>query len=378
MSQPGEKQPLLDVNDKDHAGWLASRMSVLRQSARERGCVCFFVLLGAGQALTTRIAVSRHDGHLPYDTAAAVLVAETIKLVFAIVWVFACNRISLTWDMPKAWLYESMDLLVVACLFALQNQLSFLIIERLGAGLFMILGNLKIVFTCVFMRVLLDKEFAIAQWLAVALLTISAILVKFPVLFGIKHDEFTSQGSLVIGFLLLLVSAISSGLASVKNEVILKSGAGTSEAMPFMAKNAVLYFWGFWINIVSWYLWGKQPILAVFAGRWCIASVVMMAGMGLACAVILRYLDNVVRCFSSVAQVLLTVAMSHILPAWLHEGSFDLCYITSLVFLGVSLVLYQAHNSPKVHLYCLTAAACGLLVGVFCYAVDSYTTKAQR
>eukprot|EP00401_Gymnodinium_catenatum_P052174 CAMPEP_0117485842 /NCGR_PEP_ID=MMETSP0784-20121206/15171_1 /TAXON_ID=39447 /ORGANISM="" /LENGTH=377 /DNA_ID=CAMNT_0005280437 /DNA_START=26 /DNA_END=1159 /DNA_ORIENTATION=- len=372
MSRPVENDPLLDLNGKDRAKILPNCMSMLAQNGWQFGCVCFFVVLGAGQALTTRIAVSNHDGHLPYDTAAAVLVAETMKLVFAIVWVFACDWNSLTWDTPKAWRYESMDLLVVACLFALQNQLSFLIIERLGAGLFMILGNLKIVFTCVFMRVLLDKKFVTCQWLAVALLTGSAVLVKFQVLFGIGSDESTSQGSLVFGFFLLLVSAMSSGLASVKNELILKRGAGTSEAMPFMAKNAVLYFWGFWINIVSWGFWGKQPVLAVFAGPWRIASVAMMAGMGLACAVILRYLDNVVRCFSSVAQVLLTVAMSHMLPAWLHEGSFDLYYIASLVFLGVSLVLYQAHDSPRLKLYCFTAATCGLLVGVFCYAVDSY------
>lgn len=176
-----------------------------------------------------------------------------------------------------------------------------------------------------------------------------------------------------VGLVLLLASAASSGLASVKNEFILKREV-EGPPMPFMAKNAVLYLWGFGLNLASWKCWGSHPLLGSFNSA-ALVSIACLVGLGLACAVILRYLDNVVRCFSSVAQVLMTMVLSHMLPARLHEGTFGVFYAMALVLLSVALVIYQAHGSQQLRGYVVGAAACAVCVSLTCNALDRFTAS---
>mmetsp|Transcript_130498 Transcript_130498/g.278850 ORF Transcript_130498/g.278850 Transcript_130498/m.278850 type:complete len:386 (-) Transcript_130498:227-1384(-) len=337
----------------------------LRWLSFQLGAVGLFVACGAGQALAARASVGQ-NGKLPYDTTAAVTFAEAAKLLFSLCWL-ASTSVGQAWPLPWAWLRESRDLGLVAVLFAITNQCNFLIVESLGAALFMLLGNLKIVWTCLFMKLLLGKDFVPLQWTAVAMLTFSACIVKMPDILGLESAA-VPTGAAAWGLILLLASTASSGLASVQNELIFKRESLEKESppMPFMAKNAVLYAWGVGLNFASWHFWGSQPFFAFASNAAAVASIGFLVGLGLACAVILRYLDNVVRCFGSVAQVLATVALSQFLPERLHEGTIGPWYTFSMALLATALVLYQAHASPQLHVYLVAAASGALLVSLAC------------
>lgn len=327
-------------------------------------CVAIFVVFGSGQAIATR-ASATESGGLPYDSSAAVLVAEVVKLSVSAAWVLVFDRDKLA-SPSRRWLWQSADLSIVAGLFALQNQLNFLVIAELGSGLFMILGNLKIVFTCIFMTTLLGKRFARLQWLAVFLLTCSAVVVKVPLF--IKGSV---PNSTVVGLGLLLVATVSSGLAAVKNELIVKGlgahdGEKDGEPMPFMLQNFVLYTWGVAINGLSWLAWGKHAFLFQGFNAACWVSVGCLVTFGLACAIMLKYLDNVVRCFSGVAQVLFTVVLSHCFASSVNEGHFDQYHTFSLALLAVALSLYQAHDSSQLPIIITASVAAALLVGIAC------------
>lgn len=338
--------------------------SALFQASWQAGAVLCFVVLSAGQTLATRMSMG-HSNELPYDTAAAVSCAEGIKLVISLCWVAKFDRRALPWPIAGGWIHESLDLLVVAVLFALQNQLNFLVVERLGAAMFVILGNLKIVFTCFFMRVMLDRHFASLQWVAVAMLTLSAFTAQSSAL-----DVHQGSRASMLGIAFLLVSTASSGLASVKNELILKREVAGGPPMPFMVKNAVLYTWGFGLNLASWAACGRHAFFGGF-DRAAVASVLCLVGLGLACSIILGYLDNVIKCFSSVLIVLVTVAASRLLPAYLHEGSFGAHCVVSLVLLSGALVLYQAHASPRLNQHLFVAMSVAAVVGGICVKADN-------
>mmetsp|Transcript_9867 Transcript_9867/g.13882 ORF Transcript_9867/g.13882 Transcript_9867/m.13882 type:complete len:95 (-) Transcript_9867:144-428(-) len=94
--------------------------------------------------------------------------------------------------------------------------------------------------------------------------------------------------------------------------------------------------------------------------------------MGLMVAMMLKYLDNVVKCFSGVGQVLFTVLASRLLPDHLHKGSFDIFYLASLVTLAVSLVLYQGHASKRLPLLMFTALVSSLVIGLACMWIDAH------
>jgi len=298
-----------------------------------------------------------------------VTIAEMVKLSVSLCWVLAFDRDKLTTP-SMAWAWQSVDLSFVAGLFALQNQLNMVVIAKLGAGLFMILGNLKIVFTCIFMRLLLGKRFANLQWVAVVLLTVSAAVVKAPLLTSAGRSEHPQMFS---GCLLLLVATVSSGIASVKNEMIVKNLSLNDKEpqMPFMMQNLVLYIWGTAINYASWLVWGQQASLIDGFSFATWVSLACLVTFGLACAIMLKYLDNVVRCFSAVGQVLATIIMSRFFSTHLHEGKLDYFYVASMTLLAAALILYQAHDSKHLPVLFLAAICAALIASTVCMKLDA-------
>lgn len=324
--------------------------------------VFVFVAMGTGQVLTARASVSK-DGSLPYDTSAAVFWVEAIKFLLSLIWMFTVDPQQFVWPIPPSWYKLCFDLSLVAVLYTGVNELFYVVVADIGASLFVIVSNLKIVFCCVFMRLLLGKAFVPLQWLAVSMLTLSAVVVKMP-------DFLASTDSLppnlVRGIALNLVMTVCSGLASVINESILKRVDPAGDQMTFMAKNAVLYIWGMALNLASWSSTGNKGLTEGFNAM-AIMSVLLTVGLGLSCAVILGYLDNVARCFGDVTKVLLTVAVSSLLfTSSGRSGEFGLCYILALVLLALALVVYQAHENPHLGTYAIMAGLVAGAVGWAC------------
>eukprot|EP00971_Amphidinium_carterae_P026512 522873-Amphidinium_carterae.1 len=211
------------------------------------------------------------------------------------------------------------------------------------------------------MWLLLSKKFGALQWVAVCLLVVSATVSQGPQIVG--EETAGLSWRLVMGLGVMVVLATSAGFASVRNELIFKRER--EDRMPFMLQNAVMYVWGIGLNLSSWAVWGKHGFLEGFTPTvW--VSVVCASAMGLMVAMMLKYLDNVVKCFSGVGQVLFTVLASRLLPDHLHKGSFDIFYLASLVTLAVSLVLYQGHASKRLPLLMFTALVSSLVIGLAC------------
>mmetsp|Transcript_30649 Transcript_30649/g.56006 ORF Transcript_30649/g.56006 Transcript_30649/m.56006 type:complete len:418 (-) Transcript_30649:150-1403(-) len=329
--------------------------------------VTAFVCCGAAQALAVS-AARTEAGELPFDQGAAVACSESLKLAVALGLLLGSDRSALRCPPPSGWLWEAMDLTVVAGFFALQNELNYITIAYLGAVLFVLLGNsLKIVFTVFFMWLLLRKQFAPLQWIAVMLLVVSATVSQAPQIIGEETAGFSWR--LVMGLGVMLVLTTSAGFAAVRNELIFKRER--EDRMPFMLQNAVMYVWGIGFNLSSWAFFGKHSFLEGFTPVvW--VSVVCASCMGLMVAMMLKYLDNVVRCFSGVGQVLFTVLASRLLPAHLHEGNFDVFYLASLVTLAVALVLYQGHSNKRLPLLLFSALLASLVIGLTCMWLDSH------
>merc|ERR1712183_970616 len=107
-------------------------------------------------------------------------------------------------------------------------------------------------------------------------------------------------------------------------------------------------------------------------------AILCLAGMGLACACVLKYLDNVYRCFAGVAQVMLTVALSRLLPPALQEGKFDIWYALALVMLTQALVIYQAYTNPNFKWHLCMATFLAVCVSLFCMSFDGTLKQYTR
>merc|ERR1712216_261840 len=123
---------------------------------------------------------------------------------------------------------------------------------------------------------------------------------------------------------------------------------------------------GLGMNLASWRAWGRHVYFLEGFSPAVWVSVVCASLFGLMCALMLRYLDNAVRCFSGVAQMLGTVVASRLLPRRLHEDSVDLFFVASLALLSAALILYQAHKSERLSILVLGAVSVSLSVGLWC------------
>eukprot|EP00928_Gymnodinium_smaydae_P062952 TRINITY_DN46670_c0_g1_i1.p1 TRINITY_DN46670_c0_g1~~TRINITY_DN46670_c0_g1_i1.p1 ORF type:complete len:377 (+),score=59.36 TRINITY_DN46670_c0_g1_i1:78-1208(+) len=326
--------------------------------------VLCFVFFGAAQTIAMK-ASGGSKGTLAYDTSAAVTICEATKLTIAVAWTLWADRSALVWPLPAQWKVEIRGLAVVAVLYTIANMMNFLAAARLGATVYSLLSNLKIVSSCIFMVMLMKKQFSALQLLAVALLTFSGMSVSLP-----SGPAATSAASFLsvpstLGLAYSLISSLCSGLAAVQNEVILKSkGVSGEEPMPFMMKNAFLYFFSVLISLGSWFSWGEHPLSACLHGA-ALASILLLVCLGLTTALMLRYLDNMYRCFSCVSMVLVVVIVSQ---ALFHEIPPGLPLASALCLFATAVVLYQMHDSPNL----TSNVACALVLAMMTFGVTVY------
>jgi len=376
--------PLLNRNKKDAKGTLESQHdenSIVSSKFLAPASVAIFILLGVCQTVSTRATVNA-DGSLPYDVSAAVLISEIIKLVVTLAWLVSFDRSAVQATIRSAktmeFQKESFALLLVASLYAMQNQIAFLAISKLGASLYIILGNMKIVWTCIFMTILLSRRFSFLQWIAVGMLTASVAILKLPTLLYPERTEGDGASEhhthdLIVGLMFMVISTCSSGLSTVLNELILKRVVSANQ-LPWLAKNVVLYIWGVLLNFLVWRAMGNASVLSCVQGP-AVIPILSMTGMGLACSIILRYLDNVYRCFGACAQVLLTVIISRfVLPHALQDEPLGLPYVCALLLLVQAMVIYQNHEAANLPWYLAVASAGTLLVCVCCFGLDRHNS----
>jgi len=354
--------------DGDELEVLMKRQARKSNFSMQVWIVLIFVVSSSGQAIAIS-AARGPDGKLPFDFAVAVFASEAMKLVIALGWLLGTGCSNLRCPPPTPWMWETADLSVVAALFTLQNELNYIVIELIGAVLFTLLSNLKIVCTAIAMKCLLGKQFSLMQWIGIVMLTLSAIVVKAPALALVsitgEDGASTFSTSQIIGIVLLQINSMSAGFAAVRNELIFKRVASPTRKMPFMLQNCVLYIWGLVLNFISWYVWGEHDFMGGVNGPAWI-SIICAAIFGLGVALMLRFLDNVVRCFASVGQVLFTVVVSRVLPSRYihHRSTFDIFYVLSLVLLVSALVMYQQHESNRLNCRLFQAIVATLLLGM--------------
>ena len=127
----------------------------------------------------------------------------------------------------KPW--ETSKLIVPSGLYAVQNNLLYLALSNLDAATYQVTYQLKILTTALFSVVMLKKHITGMQWLALVVLTTGVALVQLPG--GGGSDEAVPVDRHVnrtVGLAAVLTACVSSGLAGVYFEMLVKTGKQTS------------------------------------------------------------------------------------------------------------------------------------------------------
>jgi len=112
----------------------------------------------------------------------------------------------------------------LALIYGAMNILSFVSLRNIGAGMFTIFAQCKILTTASFSTILLNRKYSCAKWRALIALIFGVLLFSEPI-WG-NSDNLLSKNenaSVVVGVTAVLVEVTLSGFASIYFEKVIKT-----------------------------------------------------------------------------------------------------------------------------------------------------------
>eukprot|EP00041_Stephanoeca_diplocostata_P006354 m.82047 g.82047 ORF g.82047 m.82047 type:complete len:361 (-) comp16320_c1_seq15:4181-5263(-) len=289
--------------------WLSTRMLVL----------CILTLQTAVFHVTLR--VSRSAGAKPYSPLAAVTYTELLKLlasIFILSWqesgfvkaiaaVLETSR-----ENPKTLLL----LTVPAILYTVQNTLVIYAISYLSAVKFSVARQIKIPVTGFFSVMLLKRELGFQKWLSIFVVTLGVAVVQLarssPDSYRMEDasESTTADSALVandrqdLGLVFALLSCVTSGLASVWFEMLIKRDQ--------------VNLWVTNVQLASMSALVSTACVLVSSGvddfygfdRLAVLAVSFSASDGLVIALVMKYADNILKGFATSVAICFTAIAS--------------------------------------------------------------------
>lgn len=294
-----------------------------------------------------------------YSAAAAVLLNELLKGIVSIV--IALKRIDVTMAESSSWhekdpkflsrpnpsrlpsyLHSSRiqnltsqvfspdcyKLAVPAILYVIQNNLQYVAASNLDVATFQVTYQMKILTTAFFSVLLLRKRLSRTKWLALVMLAVGVGIVQIQSTSAPSHPAPSHAGShhdhkdlgarapqdepIIIatrvmhplrGFIAVILACMTSGLAGVYFEFILKSSSGSSPPPDLWVRNTQLSLFSLVPALVPILFGGSNdPTLSWLGGvinkfqnfnGWAIGTILTQTFGGLVTAIVIRYSDNI-------------------------------------------------------------------------------------
>ena len=156
------------------------------------------------------------------------------------------------------------------------------------------------------MRILISRKLSWLQVKALILLVCGSIVTQLKPSAPAEASKASWQGCILV-----VVNAISAGIGGVYSEKLLK-GKDSRQNESIHWQNSQLYIFGFLFGLVSLLADGRSNSFHILEGFNLAAymTVFMLAACGLLVSFILKYLDNIAKCFVG-ALSMVTVALMH-------------------------------------------------------------------
>eukprot|EP00930_Biecheleria_cincta_P018230 TRINITY_DN14272_c1_g1_i1.p1 TRINITY_DN14272_c1_g1~~TRINITY_DN14272_c1_g1_i1.p1 ORF type:complete len:412 (+),score=79.29 TRINITY_DN14272_c1_g1_i1:67-1302(+) len=306
-----------------------------------------FVLTGSQALLPMQVTWTRRNsvesGGPLYLNTSVIVGAEAIKLVIS--FMLLCQENSSVEGafaaVRQKFCLERMDTLKVAVpgfLYTIQAALVYYAMDTLSPPIYQVTYQLKILTTAMLSVVMLAKPLGCLKWFSLLLLTLGAALVQVGNADNAKSSSEKDLGAGIIGLIALLCACFTSGLAGVWLEKMLKQ----TKASIWM-RNVQLAFFGFFIALVTAFAKDGPKIMeyGLFGGfGWREQLLTFHQGVtGLASAAVLKYADNILKCFAGVAAILIISVGTAISSP--DSFDLDLMFVSGSGLVMLAICLYN-------------------------------------
>lgn len=341
------------IAHRDELEVTGSKALVYSALSRMSRAVLLCSILTVASCSSSILAQLSKDGdteEYKYNTATVPVMSEMVKLVISVsivcvdYWQTGSVHANTTWkDFCSKYL-------VIGFLYAILNNLLFVVLLYMDPGTMEVLGNLKLPLTALLLWKLLDKSFSRLQITGLVLITCGAAVSKMGLVscsVSVEKDHMDIQDVDVdaedaslscdrihVGVLLMLVMCCISSGAGVANEILLKHG----DNGPLFWQNMQLYASTCAFSLLNATLHAKVPLNGSFfkGYDWMTVCVILsLAFVGIIVSITLKYADNIVHSIASALAMILATIFS---VTVMHEG-FSMLAIPgylAIVF-GVSL-----------------------------------------
>eukprot|EP00397_Hematodinium_sp_SG-2012_P040739 GEMP01044696.1.p1 GENE.GEMP01044696.1~~GEMP01044696.1.p1 ORF type:complete len:355 (+),score=60.14 GEMP01044696.1:66-1130(+) len=283
-----------------------------------------------------------------YLSTTAVVSQESIKFIISacMVWYeYGDGRDS---GLEESWkkiiisrlFHSPRDMLRIAVpgsLYVLQNNLLFVATKNLASAEYMVLYQLKILTTSVLSVLILSKALSLVQWGSLVVLFMGCALAEIPGTdaSGAVADESFNR---VLGLVAVFGAVSTSGFAGVYTEKLLKQ---TRDSL--WVRNVQLSFVGIVLGLV---LCAVQDGAKIRQGGFfqgygtpmVLAVILLNAAGGLIIAVILKYGDNILKCFASACALILTYVVQKRIEPAARDAPF---FLLGALLVCVAVTLYS-------------------------------------
>ena len=323
------------------------------------------------------LSISKSKLHENYSATEVVVCSEILKLVVSgLISYYEKTNVrglfgGIRWFAQL--LVRGKQLVVLVILYSFSNTIPYFAMARIGAPVFTVVMQLKIMFTAGFATVMLSRKYSPTKWRALVLLVIGCILVSSPIInksstnrkllnvITLENDsttgfdgaetvlpflgavnEFGSEGrglrgqvtensgdnakggimnSALVGLCATLIQAVISGFSSVYFEGILKSkDAGDTiwdrnfQLAFYSIAVLIIFITAERIRTVSDSSMGSGVSDVPLFEGWSyitVLIVILNGAGGLLVAATLKYADAVLKCFATAVSILVTSAVSY-------------------------------------------------------------------
>jgi len=296
--------------------------------------------VGVVFAMRLSRTVTASDSGPKYLSTTAVFFSELVKLVCSFVFLSqekgvgeAVNQVQHVFLGKPV---ETLKVSVPGLLYTLQNNLLFVALSNLSGAVYQVTYQLKILTTAVLSVLILGKSLGATKWGALMMLTVGIMLIQMP-RGGETKTAGPESGNATIGLVAVLSACMTSGLAGVYLEKILKQ-SDTS----IWVRNIQLAVFGAVTGLLGclakdWAAIQQDGFMQGYNGLvWFV--IFLQAVGGLVVASVLKYADNILKCFGNAVSIVISCLLSAVL---LQEFVPDALFVIGTVFVLIATAVYS-------------------------------------
>jgi solute carrier family 35 (UDP-sugar transporter), member A1/2/3 len=315
-------------------------MRVTRKNCLNFLGIMFFILLSTASAIAVR--ESRIRSETAYSTSLVLVLIDAGKLFICV-----CTQAVFREELGGYKLFD-WNSSVPAVLYTWQTQLLLYAAKFLDSTTFQLLGQMKILTTAAFARLILQRHLSGQQYVSLVILVAGTSLAISRPRFSVNRElEYFAVAA-------MLAAAVSSGFAGVWTEKCLKGNDFLITNIQMSLSSAILASFQF---LMADFVFSKRVASrGIFLGfnGFTIAVIVLQIIAGLLIGLLLKHADSIIKNFAVSLSLILTCFVD---IAW-HGHSVSHLFIISIGLVILSLLMYAEASIYRSLLYSGTFYLC--------------------